>query len=147
VSWHAPSWRKLFSRRSVKIFLVSWVFATLALTVAAVVISLLFGRFDPKFIPVFGVFFVLGTVIYAVPALLTGLCVALVTAWSDNIRKSENTILTVVAVVYGIGFGVPTSGNLIAIATGAVIGFISAVIALIMTKDLRLASHVHEPAR
>ncbi len=147
MSWRAPSWHKLFSRRSAKIFLVAWVFATLALTVAAVVISLLFGRFDLDFFLMSGIFFVLGTVIYAVPALFTGLCVVLMTAWSVDIRKSENTILTVVSVVYGIGFGVPSSGNLIAIAMGAVIGFISAVVALIMTKDLRLASHIHEPVR
>jgi hypothetical protein len=148
VNRRSAQWRKLFSRRSAKIFLVAWVFATLVLTTAVVVISLIFGWSYAGIEPaMFGILFVLGILFYAIPTLFIGLCVVLVTAWSVDIRKSENTILATVSVVYGIGLGVPNSGNLIAIAMGAVIGFISAVLALIMTKDLRLASHVHEPAR
>jgi phosphotransferase system glucose/maltose/N-acetylglucosamine-specific IIC component len=148
VNWRPAPWRKLFSRRSAKIFLVAWVFATLALTTALVVSSLIFRWSYVGIEPaMFGILFVLSTLFYAIPALFVGLCVVLVTAWSVDIRKSENTILGTVSVVYGIALGIPNSGNLIAIAIGAVIGFISAVIALIMTKDLRIASHVHEPAR
>jgi hypothetical protein len=125
-----------------QIFLYAWFFATLGLILPIGATALIAGVLvDPL---AFAVFIVLYWFLCPIPALFVALCVLFAHLLYADTARSENLVLTICTLVSGAMFGLPFSANLIGIAYGAILGFLSAVIALIMTKDLRLASRADE---
>ena len=141
-------WRGLVSKRSGKIFLLSWVFATLVFVGMMCAILIVHGNFPVDNFMISVMFspllIVVSFLIYAIPAFFVALCVLFVSLFYADIDRAENLVLTIVSIVSGLLFGIPASGSLIAIGLGAVTGFLSAVVALIMTKDVRVGFHADE---
>ncbi|PZN97909.1 MAG: hypothetical protein DCF30_15495 [Hyphomicrobiales bacterium] len=92
-------------------------------------------------------FLILYWLLCPVPALFVALCIIFADFLCNDVGRSEKFALMICAIFFGVVPAFSATASLMVVACWAVIGFLSAVVALIMTKDLRLASYLEEPAR